>query len=399
MVISITEFAKNEQFSNYRTWGKFAQIISNTPSKYLRKVDLDIVDYWLDDPYDTTLVGKTIGTRWLPSLLKQGDQHSQKLALKLVSLLFEVKLDPEAISSIGSNAVSVRIKSYLGRQIIERVSKQLGSSLGISALHVLETHIESALEISEADKSSVIWRPAIEDHEQNQTRDSAIHLLLDFFRDTLNAFVESHSGEYIEYVKHLLNSDFKTLRRIAIHAIDQGFDSCRKLLDALLEPSVWTEYHYKHELWTLLNHHYSIFKDKQKTLVRNSIESLESGIDDLSEQTRAYRQAEWWAAIREFGEREEESYQQCVQLAGTTPDHPSFEAYMQWGQVMPKSPVSVEHLSAMQISELIEYLNEFEPTESKFFESPIEGLFDTFREYIKASPLSFFSQTFGVSER
>ena len=181
LVISITEFAKNEQFSNYQTWSKFAQIISNIPSKCLQEVDLDIVDYWLDDPYDTTLIGQTIGIRWLPRLLQQGDQHSQKLAIKLVSLLFAVKLDREALSSIGSNAVSVRIKSYLGRQIIERVSKPLGQSLGLSVLPVLEAHIKAALEISEADKSSVIWRPAIEDHKQNQTRDSSMHLLLDFF--------------------------------------------------------------------------------------------------------------------------------------------------------------------------------------------------------------------------
>ena len=43
----------------------------------------------------------------------------------------------------------------------------------------------------------------------------------------------------------------------------------------------------------------------------------------------------------------------------------------------------------MSTSELIEYLNEFEPSESTFFESPIDGLFDTLREYIKSSPLSF----------
>ena len=392
LVISITEFAKNEKFSNYRTWGKFAQIISNIPSRCLQQIDLDIVDYWLDDLYDTTLVGKTIGFRWLPRLLKQGDQHSQKLASKLVSLLFEVERDAEAISFIGSNAVSVRIKSYLGRQITERVSKPLGQSLGIGVLTILETHIESALELSDADKSSVIWRPAIEDHEQNQTRDSSIHLLLDFFRDTLNSFVDSHADEGKEYVKHLLSSEFKTLRRIAIYAIDKSFGNCEELLDTLLEPAFWTVHHYKHELWTLLNHHYSVFEEKQQESVRNIIASLESENDEINEQTRAYRRAEWLAAIHELGEQEEEAYQNCVQIAGTTPDHPSFEAYMQWGQVIPKSPISIEHLSAMPTLELIEYLNTFELSESKFFESPIDGLFDTFREYIKSSPLSFSSE-------
>lgn len=389
LVISISEFAKNKQFSNYRTWWKFAEIISNIPSRYVLESDLDIVDYWLDDPYDTSLVGEVIGTHWLPELLERGDQHSQKLAIKLVSLLFEVKLDPEAISPIGSNAVSIRGKSFLCHKFIERVSTPLGKSLGAPVLPILENYIESALELSESDKSSVIWRPAIESHEQNQDRDSSIHLLLDLFRDTLNAFVESQSTAGIEYVKHLLSSDFKTLRRIAIHAIDKNFKTCGKLFDTLLKPTLWTKYHYKHELWNLLNHHYSDFTEKQKDSIIHSIKSLKSENSEIREQTRSYRQAEWLAAIREYGEKEEKAYQNFVQIAGTEPDHPSFEAYMQWGQVMPKSPISVEHLSAMQTSELIKYLNEFKASDSQFFESPIEGLFDTFREYIKSSALSF----------
>ncbi|MDE0646030.1 MAG: hypothetical protein OXH84_07340 [Gammaproteobacteria bacterium] len=389
LVISISEFAKNKQFSNYRTWWKFAEIISNIPSRYVLESDLDIVDYWLDDPYDTSLVGEVIGTQWLPELLNQSDQHSQNLAIRLVSLLFEVKHDTEAISPIGSNAVSIRIKSFLCHKFIERVSTPLGRSLGAPVLPILENNIESALELSESDKSSVIWRPAIENHEQNQDRDSSIHLLLDLFRDTLNAFVDSRSTAGIEYVKHLLNSDFKTFRRIAIHAIDKGFDTCGELLDILLEPTLWMKYHYKHELWTLLNHRYSDLTKKQKESILHSIESFESENDEISEQTRAYRQADWLAAIREYGEKEEKAYQNCVQKAGTTPDHPSFVAYVEWGQVIPKSPISFEHLSAMQTSELIEYLKHFKVDNSKFFESPIEGLFDTLREYIKSSALSF----------
>ncbi|MDE0094454.1 MAG: hypothetical protein OXO49_08155 [Gammaproteobacteria bacterium] len=389
LVISISKFAMNKQFSNYRTWWKFAEIISNIPSGYVSESDLDIVDYWLDDPYDTSLVGEVIGTQWLPRLLNQGDQHSQKLATRLVSLLFEVKRDAEAIFPIDSNAVSIRGKSFLCHKFIERVSTPLGRSLGAPVLPILENNIKSALELPESDKSSVIWRPAIENHEQNQDRDSSIHLLLDFFRDTLNAFVESQTTAGIEYVKHLLNSDFKTLRRIAIHAIDKNFNTCGKLFDTLLKPILWTKYHYKHELWNLLNHHYSDFTEKQKESIIHSINSLKSENNEILEQTRAYRQAEWLAAIREYGEKEEEAYRNCVQIAGTKPDHPSFEAYMQWGQVMPKSPISIEHLSAMQTSELIKYLNEFKASNTQFFESPIEGLFDTFREYIKSSALSF----------
>ena len=389
LLISVSKFAKEEQFSNYRTWWKFALIISNIPSKYLTETDLDIVDYWLDDQYDTSLVGEAIGTQWLPALLEQSDEHSQELAIKLVSLIFKVKLDPESVSSWGSNDVKIRIETFQCCEIIDQIAKPLGSTLGESVLPILESQIESVLEHSHSDKSSVIWRPAIEEHDQNQTVDNQIHLFIDLLRDTLNAFVASKPIESVESITKLLNSEFKTIKRIAIHAIDTGFQSCRLLFNQLLEPTFWTTYQYKHELWTLLNHHYPSLDKDQKESVRDSICAIDTDTDTTDVQSRAYRQAGWFAAIKEHGKKEEEAYQNCVKKAGATPEYPSFEAYMQWGQVVPMSPISLEQMSSMQTSELIDYLKNYREDNSNFFESPIEGLFEAFRKFIKSSPLSF----------
>ena len=47
---SVTQFTRDKEFSNYRTWWKFTYILSNVPSKFVLLDDLPLIDYWLDDP-------------------------------------------------------------------------------------------------------------------------------------------------------------------------------------------------------------------------------------------------------------------------------------------------------------------------------------------------------------
>ena len=392
ILVSVTQFAKNEKFSNYRTWWKFAEIISDIPIEYVKTVDLDTFDYWLDDPIDTSLVGEAIGTKWLPSLLDRSDDHAQELAIKLVSMLFRATPVFDSNSTFGSKAIKVRMQDFQCREIIEHIAQPLGNTLGSKVLPFFECQIDSALGFLDSDETSVIWRPAIEDDDQNLTLDNQIHTLIDVYRDTLSAFVENKPIESIEYLSSMLESQFYTIRRVAIHVIDKWFQSCKPLFDRLLDPTFWTTHHYKHELWTLINHHYRALDESQKNSVWDSIHSIDSNTSESEEQARAYRQAGWFAAIRKYGDREEQEYQKLVNLADSEPDHPSYEAYMQWGQVVPKSPITLEQLSSMETSDLINYLKDYREDKSNFFESPIEGLFETIRESVKSSPTTYSHQ-------
>lgn len=390
LLLEVTEYARIEQYSNYRTWWKFAQIISNIPSKYLSESELEVVDYWLDDSIDTSLVSEIIGVKWVPTLLDHDDDHSHQLALKLVSLLFKVKLDSEPPTSFDdSHAVCLRVEAFQCREIIKHISKPLGKALGASVLPRFESEIETILKHLDSDDISLLWRSAIEEHEQNRTHDQPIDLLIDTFRDTLNAYVATNTKESVDYVTKLLKSNFKVLRRIAIHAIDIGFQSCSQLFDLLLKPQFWVELHYKHELWTLLNHHYKSLDESQRESVLNNINSIVSNSDTSTIQSQAYRKASWLAAIRKYGEKEERTYLNYVKLAKTEPDHPSFQAYIQSGPVIPKSPMTLDQMSKMNLPDLIVYLDNFKEDRVNFFESPIDGLFRTFRQLIKFDPVRY----------
>ena len=321
--------------------------------------------------------------------MAQSDQHSHKLAIKLVSLIFRVKLSNEFSSLIDPRSVEIRVDFHLGRKIINQISERLGCELGIQVLPIFESQIKSVLDHLGSDRSSVIWHPAVEEHEQNAIRDKPIDLLIDIFRNTLNAFIATNSDDdAIEYVSKILKCEYTTLKRVAIHAIDENFRICREFFNQLLEPSFWTD-HYRHELWTLLNHNYPSLSEEQKQSVLNRIQSIDVDDDTHSAQTRAYQRAEWLAAIEDHGDNEKELYLQCTKEAEAEPEHPSFAAYMQSGWIEPKSPISVDQLRAMDTLDLIEYLETFEDDDSNFFESPIKGLYEAFRQVIKSSPLSF----------
>ena len=93
---SVTRYAKQNQFSNHHTWTAFSRIIQRIPCNLLSAADLDIVDYWLDDPYENKSVCESIGKHWLPALLDRNGPHSRALILKLVELLFRLSLSNQS---------------------------------------------------------------------------------------------------------------------------------------------------------------------------------------------------------------------------------------------------------------------------------------------------------------
>ena len=385
---SVTCYAKENHFSNYRTWTAFSKIIQKIPCNLLCVTDLEIVDYWLDDPYNNKSVCESIGKHWLPALLDRDDPHAQDLILKLVELLFKIELSNQRDEPEDSLGVEVRVEIELGREIIKRIADRLGRKLGDQVLPLFERQLQEALEHSDIDRSSVIWRPAIEEHDQNAVHPKPIDLLVDVFRDTLNAFVRTRSPATVEYVSKILESDLMTIQRIAIHAINTNFRILEDFLEQLLEPAFWTV-DYKHELWNLLNLNYDFMNEGQREKVLARIKSLERSSQEAAAQTLAFHQAEWLAAIQECGQAENELYCQKVSEAGAEPDHPSFNTYITTGIIKPKAPISAQRLGAMKMEELIEYLEDFKDPEPNFFESQTQGLFKLFRQTIKFSPLRF----------
>ena len=105
----------------------------------------------------------------------------------------------------------------------------------------------------------------------------------------------------------------------------------------------------------------------------------------------AYEQATWLAAIKDFGEQENDLYRGAVAIAKTEPDHPDFSSYMTSGWGGQESPYSIDELSALSKEELVRTLATYKGGDG-WREPGIEGLVKALKQLIKASPSRFYAK-------
>ncbi len=126
---------------------------------------------------------------------------------------------------------------------------------------------------SDKDKYSTIWRPAIEDHEQNKGRDDAEDILISALRDAILGYVDRHAAAAANYVGELLAGETVIFQRVAIYVADVCNRQLGELVKQLFDPQYF-EYHYRHEMYHLLQNCFSVLDKKDKQKVLGIIESI-----------------------------------------------------------------------------------------------------------------------------
>jgi len=387
IIINTTTYAKENEISNYRTWWKFAEIISQVPYKSIPIEKIDIIDHWLDDKYEHGLVAQVIGEKWLPRLLKINDTHASKLSTRILEILYKVIfIDGEK----SKPKASLRFKSYYAKRINERTAIIAGEKLGLKAIQIFGTLLINILNQLKNDAWSCIWQPAIEDHEQNKHRDATENVLIQAYRDSIDGFIRTNPDVGSEYVKSLLTSKYQTIQRIAIYVVSKNYQLFLGIVDQLLNKKFLNS-NYQHEMWHFLNKCYPNFSDLQK----EKIIRLISGIarhDDKDEYhvgASEYSKAIWLSAIKEHGDREAKLYAESTKIAKSEPAHPDFSSYMSVGWVERKSPKTIEELQSLSIRELVHELGNHKDSGS-FDEPGLEGLVKVFKQLVKTKPLNFY---------
>ena len=196
LIRTITLHAKAENYSNHRTWWQLAKIIRNIPVHLIKVKDIELIDYWLDDPYGSGLVAEEVGEKWLPDLLERPDAHCHKIALCLLDCLYKVNFAEEKTGDYKRKEPLLRYDSYHAEKISKKnVTKLSGWKLGLPAVEIFQSRLVSILNESNNDSWSSIWRKAIEEHDQNGSLDDVDDLIVAAYRDCLSGFVDINSRE------------------------------------------------------------------------------------------------------------------------------------------------------------------------------------------------------------
>ena len=216
LIRNCTLFAEENQFSNYRTWWQFSKIVKHIPVNLFKLDDIRMIEYWLKDPYEKNLVADELGENWLTVLLESNDDHSRKLSLKLIGMLFRVEFSSSG-KGLYKKEARLLIKEWYVQKIAAKILPTAGKVLKQEVVDIFKANLEIILKEFKNDSWSSIWRAAIEKHEQNHSRDDAEDVILESFRDSLLAWISVEPEEAGSYVKTLFGNKYQTIKRIAIH--------------------------------------------------------------------------------------------------------------------------------------------------------------------------------------
>lgn len=382
IISNATAYAREHSFGNYRVWYQFAQVASQIPSRFVEEEFLkEVVDYWLDDRFEKSLIAEEIAEKWFVELLKERNDHAFGLALGLLDILYKVE-------TAEGEDVRNRIFLRSGKEVISSITDEIvflsGSHLGVRAVSVFHSRFEETLEVLGNDLWSSVWQPSIaESHGEDYFFDPE-NILLKAYRECLGGWFESSPHEASEYVDKMMESSFQTIQRLAIHFITHQFQACGEYAEKLIDERFF-EKNYEREFWRFLKRSYAYFNPMQKSRIVELIkrrEPFDKG-PGMLEISKAYEEAFWFAAIKDSDEQAECLYEKAVSVAGAEPQPPDSSRLgeVKVGWITQESEHPNEELSLLSTRGLAQRLRAGD-VESARAVKPL----------IKASPLNYYSE-------
>lgn len=390
IVREVTRPASGMPADNYRTWWFFTKILGNLPTDVVAIEDIDLVGDWLRSRFDTSLVAAEVGKTLLPRLLQSPDQADWQKAVRLLEALTMLREDSaEAGGGQRERRASV-VDPYWLKKIFIRSSRALGQRCGDAAVEVLQRRLGEALNRGDDDEYSYIWRPAIEDHQQNHSANAGVDVFISALREVLLAYTETRPEEARAILRRLFASDVKVLRRIVLYVIGERFGLLGEIFWEVASANLF-ESVYQHEVFGLLKANFAKWSADQQDAVVAIVASLSRQWPEDIDARRfdAALRLPWLQAIQGQGHQGADAlFKAYTEVVGRTDEHPDFASYSEGGFVAEASPVSPQDILRMSVSERRQTLGSFEPT-NRWGGPTEQGLADSLKEAIKQQPEKF----------
>ncbi len=367
------------------------------------RVHEDFVDAVLEMPADLAVKLVPKAKRWielphqllLPEKLGALVEHLAKgtqveAALDLARSLLAVLPDPRAIEKTGDEETyrlppepRARFDTWDYKEILEQIVPLLVAAAEEEALTLLCNLLDSALHLSQRDEKyegpedlSWIWRPAIEDHEQNHPR-GLRDFLVTAVRDAAEQIAKTHPSRVPALVEKLKQRPRLIFQRIALHLLRVCPDRASSLIaQRLTDKTLFDQEGARHEYVLLARDHFTHLSQKDQETILNwiaagpDIEQFKvwheqdmgrSPTDEEVQRSSKYWRLERLAPLRDALPPEwKQRYDEWVTEVGE-PEHPEFVSYGgSW--VGPTSPKSAEDLRSMNVEEIVTFLGTWQPS-------------------------------------
>lgn len=362
---------------------------------------------WIELPYQMFLpekLGALVG-----HLAKDGQG---KAALDLARALLIVLPDSRAAEKTGEEETyrlspepRARFDTWEYKEIIEKNLPDLVAATGEEALALFCELLDSAIRLSSRhgdsegpEDYSYIWRPAIEDHEQNHShslRDSLITAV----RDAAEQITKNDPSQVPALVEKLEQRRRHLFQRMALHLLRVFPDAAptlvtERLLDQEILDAVWCQNEYRHLLKERFDRFSLEEREQWLSLIEKgppaNEEASEAGEQlspgDIEQEALAWRRKRLAPVIDRFPSSWLSRHEEWVKdLTSPTDFSP---VSISSGSYGPTSPKSMTDLSSMSIEEIVSFLKTWQPSDG-FRDPSREGLGRELAVLVTADPARF----------
>ncbi len=244
---------------------------------------------------------------------------------------------------------------------------------------------------------SYMWRPAIEEHEQNRTYDSTGRLVTPLRNAAEIAIREKHValGEVLRIVR-----SFKYLifHRLAVHLINVFAEPEPDLARTMImDKELFENYRFKHEYAMLVGQRFDLLKPTEKDeffawiedgpdmsgfddWVRSNL-GHEPTVEDRQNRKRRWQYERLWWTREHLAGQWKQLFDEMYATSGE-PELADLNVRLdtRWGA---ESPIHSKDLESLSLAEALQKVLSWRPAEHDRGETLAEGLQDTFAVYVK----------------
>lgn len=238
---------------------------------------------------------------------------------------------------------------------------------------------------------SELWRPAIEDHEQNYGLGDARNSLINAVRDSLEYCINQDPKSFTDIYKELEEKRWTIFRRLIIHTVRIfGGENIDLVETYILNKNLLNDLRVRHEYMMLVRDYFSkLSKDKQKKFldwIRRGPKNQKSDEDPVG--FKEHWQLRWLTILKGQLDQIWENYRIDLLKKYKEPEHPDLLAWSSGVISGPTSPLSPEQFKRMSIDEIIDYLHSWKAPQGFTMDS-LEGVSRALSAAIADNPSRF----------
>jgi hypothetical protein len=340
-------------------------------------------------------------------------------ALGLAAQLLEVRPDPRRAekASAGDSPLRVfpeaaaRFSAWEYGRVLARLVAPMVDAAGLGAIRLLAGLLEDALRLSRwedeegRDDYSYVWRPAIEDHEQNSDSNSGIRdSLVSAVRDVAVRHATRRPDE-LEATIVVLESGSTVLQRIALHVLGSVADGVELAAARMTDRGLFDEHRVRHEYAALLRARFGELDEPGQSEVlswidagpdleeykqrRTDLDDAPPSEDDIARYAAGWRRDRYSYVEPYLDQDAAARYRELVDIVGAA-EHADF---LTWSASWtgPKSPATPAELAERSVADVVDYLRRWRPAEDAGLGlgPSVEGLGGAFGEVVAGRAADF----------